>query len=254
MEAIKELLKTIPEPWEIAEMSDDELRNLISWNIEISTKVANVSFTVNLSVGSNFADVRKFARAVSELVDIDNENGKITLKINVFENIEKVLYDLLMSDEISPALKAELFELTGYSVGEICDYICDSERFTYDKYLAVIKAIDYEAILENFGIEDISNEKLIGILSANRSIFEKLVNKVLPLFDYAPEVLKNKSVFDLYDENGTFSYSNAIEVSIGDIIAKAESGSAFRLAAQLSAHGGTHRGAEGRTGSRRCAA
>ncbi len=231
--AIKELLRgSIPTLNELANMSNEELANLLHWEIEIVTAFSgdqplSAKFDFNVSVGSNFSEVREFAAAMSELITVSRANGKVSLEINLFDNISDVLYDFINSDKISPELRSELFGLMQLSIEELYSYVSDRNKFTYEKYKSIISAIDFEAIFKNFGIENEPNgiytdynALMIKILCQDETKFEETREKLLDRIDSVPVSIKEKTVFDLYDGDGKFSYANKVRVSASAIITK----------------------------------
>lgn len=226
------LLETLPSFSTLSKMTNEELENLVHWEVEIVTAFSgeaplSAKFDFNVSVGSNFSEVREFAAAMNELVNVSREDGKITLDVNLFDNFADVLSDFINSDKISPSLRAELFELMGLSLEDIYSYVSDRTRFTFAKYKTIVSAIDFEEIFKNFGIENEQNgiyadynALMVKILCQNEKKFEKVRQKLLDTIDSVPESLKSKAIFDVYEGNGKFSYANKAKISASALISR----------------------------------
>lgn len=226
------LLETLPSFSTLSKMTNEELENLVHWEVEIVTAFSgeaplSAKFDFNVSVGSNFSEVREFAAAMNELVNVSREDGKITLDVNLFDNFADVLSDFINSDKISPSLRAELFELMGLPLEDIYSYVSDRTRFTFAKYKTIVSAIDFEEIFKNFGIENEQNgiyadynALMVKILCQNEKKFEKVRQKLLDTIGSVPESLKSKAIFDVYEGNGKFSYANKAKISASALISR----------------------------------
>ena len=226
------LLESLPSFAKMAEMTNEELEKLIHWEIEIITafsadKPLSAKFDFNVSVGSNYSEVREFAAAMNELVNVKREDGKVTLDLNLFDNFEDVLKDFISSDKISPALRAEFFGLMGLPLEDIYSYVSDSSKFTFAKYKALVSAVDFEEIFKNFGIENGENGiyvdyngLMLKILCPDEVKFEETRQKLLDTISSVPESLKSKTVYDVYEGYGKFSYANKVKLPISAIISK----------------------------------
>ncbi|MBQ7333497.1 MAG: hypothetical protein IJW38_04025, partial [Clostridia bacterium] len=218
--AIKSLIKELPMPADIVNMEDDDMK--LEFAVNIVTDFSTANFNINFSVGSGYSDVRRIAAALCELVQVSRDDGKITLNLDLFDNIHDVLCDFATSDKMSPELRAELFGLMDLSFEELYDYVSDTNGLTFEKYKSIVSAIDFEKVLENFGIDDVRNEQIVELLCKDEEKFEKVRGKLLETFTSVPESLKSKTIFSLYDGNGKFSYSNSFTLSIRAVIAKFE--------------------------------
>lgn len=226
------LLESLPSFAKMAEMTNEELEKLIHWEIEIITafsadKPLSAKFDFNVSVGSNYSEVREFAAAMNELVNVKREDGKVTLDLNLFDNFEDVLKDFISSDKISPALRAEFFGLMGLPLEDIYSYVSDSSKFTFAKYKALVSAVDFEEIFKNFGIENGENGiyvdyngLMLKVLCPDEVKFEETRQKLLDTLSSVPESLKSKTVYDVYEGYGKFSYANKVKLPISAIISK----------------------------------
>ncbi len=218
--AVKSLMQEIPMPEDIVNMKDDDMK--LEFAVNIVTDFSTANFNINLSVGSGYSDVRRIAAALCELIQVSRDDGKITLNIDFFDNIYDVLCDFATSDKMSPELRSELFGLMNLSFEELYDYVSDINGLTFKKYKSIVSAIDFEKVLENFGIDDVKNEQFVELLCKDEEKFEEIRGKLLDRFASVPESLKSKTIFSLYDGNGKFSYSNSLTLSVRDVIAKLE--------------------------------
>ena len=225
-DAVKALIKELPLPAEVANMEADDMK--LSFTVEIVTDFSEVKFDINISVGNNYDKVREFAKALTELITVSRADGKLTLTLDLFENTADVLNSFINSDKLSPELKSELFGLIGLSVEELYDYVNDRNEFTYSKYKSIISAIDFEAIFKNFGIENEPNGYkfdynglMVKILCQDEEKFEDVRTKLLDAFDSVPENLKTKTIFNLYEGDGKFSYFNSgVKIPVSALINK----------------------------------
>ena len=218
IDAIKALLAELPSATKLSDMTKEEMK--LEYAVIIGTDFGSANFNVNISVGSNHANVRKFAKAVSELLTVERDDGKITVTLDLFDNIHGVLSDLASSQEISAELKLELFGLMDYTVEELYAYLSDDTKFTFEKFTAVVKAVDFESIFENFGITDVTNAKMVEFLCKDEVKFEETMAKLLSYFNSVPQDLRTKKLSDFYVGAGSFSYSDDISLSIGGVISK----------------------------------
>ena len=222
--AIKSLIKELPLPEDIAEMEAEDMK--ICFSVNIVTDFSEANFDINISVGNNYDKVRKFFAAVTEVLNTSREDGKITVNLDLFENFDEILNDFITSDKISPELRVEIFDLMDATSEEIYDYVSDKERFTFAKYKSIISAIDFEAIFKNFGIENDENVSfdynslMVGILCGDEENFENIREKIATRFESVPESLKGKTIFNIYDGDGRFSYEKHIKLSVSAIATK----------------------------------
>ena len=217
-DALLALIAELPAPSQLANMPDDEMK--FSWAVEAVTTLSDnpICFNINLSVGSGYAELRELARAIASMVEFyKTSNGKTVIKAEMPDCVTDIIYSVFSSNDIDPALRREFFSLYSMSVDEIYDYFIND--FTYRDYISVVKTVDFELLLEEFGIDDISNARVRGRIS-NENYFNKFKSLVKKVYKYVPSDKTDLTVMNFYKDNGTLGTSGKYTFDISSLIEK----------------------------------
>jgi len=218
-DALVALIGELPKPGELANMPNDEMS--FSWAVEILTSLSDepTSFSVNLSVGAGYKEIRTIAAVVANMLDVSRgDDGRIVVNLKMFDSVTEIIADVLASEDVNNDLKRELFALFEMNVDELYDYFIN--EFSYQDYISIINVVDFEALLLEFGIDEISNERIVERIS-NEGYFNKFKSLVNKLYSFIPdEINTDITLIDLYRGNGNIGLWGDYTFDLTPIIEK----------------------------------
>ncbi len=216
MDALKAVLEELPKPSALATMKNEEMA--WTWTVEIVTDIASASFDLNLSVGAGYDGVRALAKAFSDFVSIyAGPDGTLMVDVNLFDSMSNILKNIFEAPDskLSKALKIELFDLTGKTVDQIYNYFIND--FTFADYSAIIKVIDFEAVLADFTVTQLTNQGVVDIIN-NEYYFNRFKSLVEAAYSKLPDNVKSFTLKQFYSNNGVFKYAGSYSFNVADIL------------------------------------
>ncbi len=225
-DSIKPLLKTLPTPSEIANMSDSEMK--LSYDISIVTDFATTNFSVTASLGGGFDAVRKAAKfaakILDECIDFSYNNGTFTLDVKVPAKFSELALRAIKSDRVPEELKNKVFAAMSKNPDDVYALM---NSITFEELLSLLDYVDFEDLINSEYLKDI--EALEGLtaeqVKEKAREYEAYYNKLIEIVNkvytkYVPDKYKDKTLFDLYDGNGEFSYNGSHSVNIESVLEK----------------------------------
>ncbi len=234
MSAVKALLRTIPMPYEIAQMADDEMQ--LGYDISVGTTFGSCDFRIVAKVGGGYGEIRAICGIISEYIDVSLEgDNTLNVDITIPEIVSKAVLKLANSDKLPDDLKQKVFaafEKDG------TDFYAAYMNLGFDDIQRIISLIDFEDIIdsqtfakyydkyikrylgEKADLSELTNEqieyyvnKLEGYFNLAKKYADKVVNIAYnKLSNDYPQYLDNDffSVFEHDDPNDHFSYSDGL--------------------------------------------
>ncbi len=221
IDGFKGLLRSIPLPNEIVNMSDDEME--LGYNIEIGTRYGKCDFTLVGKVGGGYDEIRTICRIISDHFDIRlTGNNSVDIDITVPAKFSEVILRAANSGKLSDALKDKIFSAFNADGEELYALYND---ITFEDLITLLECIDFNGLFDKEFIKQyvdltgLSNEEILNFVKKYERYFniaKRYADKVVRIGynkisnDY-PQYLDNTilSVFDhKNDPNDQFSYSN----------------------------------------------
>ncbi len=214
-DAVKALLEELPTPRELTEMKNSDMH--WDWDVIIDVGFGEIEFNLSFAVTGNHGKLKDLVSKILDLVSVRKGTGeKLTLEINLFESMTKIFYDICNAPdtEISKDLKLKLFALTDGTVADVYDFFINDLEFS--DFMAIIGAVDFRAILQEFGINSFTNERIVAIVG-KEAYFNKLKSLLTKAYGKLPQTLKDLTLKELY--NGEiFAYERDINISLSAIL------------------------------------
>ncbi len=221
VDGFKGLLRSIPLPSEIVNMSDDEME--LGYNIEIGTRYGKCDFTLVGKIGGGYDEIRTICRIISEHFDIRlTGNNSVDIDITVPAKFSEVILRAANSGKLSEPLKDKIFSAFNADGEELYALYND---ITFEDLITLLECIDFNGLFDKEFIKQyvdltgLSNEEIVNFVKRYERYFNLAKNyadRVVRIAynkisnDY-PQYLDNTilSIFDhKNDPNDQFSYSN----------------------------------------------
>ncbi len=225
IQACKALLRSIPMPYDIAQMADEDMK--LTYDVVVGTDVEGIKgsceMTLTAKVGGGYDEIRTICRIISDYVDVRlTGNNSVDIDVTVPARFSKILLRAAESGQFSDALKHKIFSAFMADGSEIYSLYQD---LTFEDLMNLISAINFEGLLDKEFIKQyvdlshLTNEQIEAKVRQYEKYFnlaKKYVDKVARVAynkvsnDY-PQYLDNTflSVFDhKNDPNDVFTYSN----------------------------------------------
>ncbi len=212
LEAIAELISTLPRPEQIKDMSDEKMA--ITWDVELVTTYGDSFFTVTVKAGGGYDKIRTLARVLANNVSLNFsvEDSKISLdlELNCPEKFAKLLLKACDTDKLPDGLKNKIFSFVTMT-GE--DMYAFYEELTFGDLISMLESVDFEGLLDAeflkdyVDLSDLSNEEIINKVKEYEGYFNTAMKYLGRLFDKVPERFMDNCLLDLYKGNGSFAAS-----------------------------------------------
>ena len=224
IDAIKELLRTIPTPGEIANMDDDEMQLSYSFSVK-TTLNTSTDFTLTARLGGGYDKVRKLAALISENVDVSlGKNNTVVLKVRVPAKFSELVLRAANSKKVPETLKKKIFAAFDESPDDVYALLKD---VTLEELLTLFDYVDFDKILtsdylKNFErLEGLTEEEIKNKIMEYEEQYNKLVKLAKRVYNNrVPASIKDKTVINLYDGNGKFSFAGSKTVNIETVLNK----------------------------------
>ena len=219
--AIKDLILELPMPSEIKDMANDEMQ--LSYDFTVVTDYGSYDFTLTAVAGGGYDAIRKVAAIVSDCVDVGVVNGVYTVSVTVPEVFHKAVLKACRTDAISDEIKAKVFKACSTDVDGFIAYYND---FTFNELIELLEAVDFEGVLDKDAIKKyvdlshLTNEQIVAKVKEYESYFNLAKSYINRIVNNIPASLGDKTLMDLYDANGVFSYEGTHTVDIESVLTK----------------------------------
>ncbi len=202
---LRQLLSIIPRPAEIADMSAEDLKDLISANIKLETKFGDIKFKLTFGFIGDSHAIQSAAKFIADHIDVKVDGNKYAVAINVPDAFGKVLSKFYKSNRFSDTTKNNVFAFFGKTLSEIEDKFVG---FTYEEVLDFFKGIDYQK-----WFNDLLNGDFITTYFGNyfervfgEPLTDEVINKIIDSFsekmaDFASRELTYKDAYDFLAKN-----------------------------------------------------
>jgi len=179
MSGLEALIKSLPRPSEIANLSDEEMQ--FSWNLDVVTIFGEVEFDLTVGFMGDCSLIRSAAREIAEIFDVNIQDGVYNIGVKIPEKLTNALLKICNSDQVPDRFKHSVFDNAFLTVEEIYTKITNK---SLDEYIEYLKQFDYQHILENLYNADNLN-KLFGTDKFSDERLDKFVDEVCNLVSKA---------------------------------------------------------------------
>ena len=200
-DGLKDILLGLPKPAEIANFTDDQMR--LSYDVTLETSLGTFSFELTVGFNGDCSKIRKAAQLVADYVDVERVNGEYNVTITAPEKFAKFVKKAIDSDLVSETLLKRVLDDTTLTFAELYELV---EATSLDEYLALLKEVDYEAVLNTvLNAEDLNNA--LGTSFTNAQI-DKVVDALI-------KVAKKAGTVDL--ESVVETITDRTNVNLGSL-------------------------------------
>ncbi|MBO7303675.1 MAG: uL15 family ribosomal protein [Clostridia bacterium] len=230
--AIKSLLTSLPFPNEIAEMTNDEM--FLSYDVCIKTAFGGeASFKLTARVGGGYEKIRILARLINEHFDFyRTDDGTFTVRVRVPAKFAELAVRAIQSEKVPETLKKKVFAAFSKSPNDAYALL---NSVTLDDLLEIFNYIDVEKIIDKIltidfiqrierlenKLENLTEEQIKNKIKEYEGYYKKLVDFVSRIYrNRFPDRFKDKTLLDLYDGEGSFSYRGTHSVDVEEILTK----------------------------------
>ncbi len=212
--AIKDLIKTLPTPTEIADMSADKM--FLSYDFKLVTSLGTSEFNATIKVDPSAYDyVHRAATLIRDHVEFSiGEDGSYNLDVDMPALFTKAVLKACQTDKIPEELKDKVFALLSDNVDEAYTFFTNLQ---YSEIITLLEAIDFESILTKeeiakyVDLSALTNEQIVEKVKEYEAHFNTLKDYIASLYAKVPASVKDKDLFGLYDGNGNFSLALDVE-------------------------------------------
>ena len=220
-EAIKELISELPTPTEIKNFSDDEM--VLNYDIEAEFVFGIVAIDFSIGLEGDCSEIRTVMGILADYLDVSFTGGKLDVKINVPAKLANAILKAIDSDKVSQETKHKVFAALSKNGGDVEALVND---LSFDEIIDILEQIDFEGVLDAdfinkyVDVSDLTNEQIVNKVKQYEGYFNKAKNLAVKIFGKLPESLMSKTLFDLYDGNGTFSASGNKTFDVEQVLNK----------------------------------
>ena len=217
--AIKDLVLDLPKPYDIANMSNDEMQ--LSYDIAVNTAFGDVAFTLTGKLGGGYDAVRAIAGIVADHIDVSYVGGVLDVDLHIPDEFAAIVLKAAKSDRLSPALKEKVFNAFNATGNDVVALL---KGLSIEDLKALIAAIDYDDLLDlnlvkkyvgkHIDLSKLTQDEIIVLVDKYEKYFNLAMSYVNKVVDKAVEVIPEKymdnpfiSIFDYQDSNDSFSYA-----------------------------------------------
>ena len=225
-DAIKDVLRDLPKPSEIAKMENSEMN--YKWFIEAAAKILDkeyeVSFSVEIILDSAHNTVRKLAELFTRYVSVSYSGANVSIKLNVPEKFTELLLSAASSDKVPANIKNKIFDTVSKTPGDVYALI---NSVTFDELMELLDSIDLQGVIDGGYLSDIDSlkdltaEELKAKIAEYEAYYTKLLDYIKNIYTTKlPEDVKSKTLFDIYDGEGKFSYEGSKTIDAEAVLTK----------------------------------
>ena len=173
------ILAIIPRPNEIANMTAEQLKNLLNADIALQTTFGDIEFSLTFGFFGDTKVIQKAASAIAQVIDVTLSGNDLDVTINVPEVVSDAFLKLTETSKISDELKNKIFTLFGMTGGEMID---KATSYSFEELLEYAKSIDYQrwfnAFLNGDAIYTYFNNYLGSALNVNldKGDIDRIIN------------------------------------------------------------------------------
>jgi len=117
MSGLEALIKSLPRPSEIANLSDEEMQ--FSWNLDVVTIFGEVEFDLTVGFMGDCSLIRSAAREIAEIFDVNIQDGVYNIGVKIPEKLTNALLKICNSDQVPDRFKHSVFDNAFLTVEEI---------------------------------------------------------------------------------------------------------------------------------------
>ncbi|MBR2967543.1 MAG: hypothetical protein IKC35_02040, partial [Clostridia bacterium] len=177
--ALKVILGILPRPNEIANMTAEQIKNLISAEIGVQTTFGDIDFSLTFGFFGDTQVIQKAASAIAQVIDVTLSGNDLGVTINVPGVVSDAFLKLTETGKISDELKNKIFTLFGMTGGEIVD---KATSYSFEELLEFAKSVDYQkwfnAFLNGDAIYTYFNNYFGSVLNVNldKADIDRIIN------------------------------------------------------------------------------
>ena len=223
LDAIEKLVRDIPNFAEIAEMEDDEMK--LSYTFSVVNDFCTSDFTLTAKLGGGYDKVRKIAAIIDRNLDYSiGANGDIVVSVNVPDELAKAALKACNSSRVPDELKTKVFAAMSYSPD---DAVAILNSVSLDDLLALLDYIDFDEVLDSKflskfeQLDGLTADQIKAKVKQYEAYYNKAISVINRIYKAVPASVKDKTLSDLYDGNGTFSVSGSGRVDLLELAYKA---------------------------------
>ncbi len=209
LEGLKEILRNLPKMNEIADFEDDEM--LLEYAVESDFIFGEVDFDLSIGFEGDCSEIRAVAGIIADYVSFEElSDGTVSVSVDVPRKFSDAIVKALDKDTVSDELKHKIFSLMSKDANDIYAYIKD---LSFDEVIELLEAVDFESILDKEAIKQhidlshLSNQEIVDKIAQYEGYYNKALSLVTKVMNKLPESIKSKTLFDVYDGNGSFAVS-----------------------------------------------
>ncbi len=211
LEAIKNLIKDLPKPSEIAEMDAEDM--FLSYDVAVFTAFGSTEFNLTLKLGGGYETVKKVAAIISENISFSiGAKGEIVLNITVPAKLAELALRACKSGRVPETLKHKVFAAFSASPDDAMALV---NNVTIEELLELLdyidKHVDFDGLLDSSyvssfeRIDDLTYDGLKEKIKAYEDYYKRAISLLNRAYAFIPEELTEKTLVDLYDGDGVFS-------------------------------------------------
>ena len=151
---LKKVISLIPRPNEIANMGQDEIRNLIKADVLVVTTFGDVKLNVTFGFFGDTQLIQKAAAFLADHIDFSYANGKLDLNINVPQVVSEMMLKITESASIPDSTKKGIFAIFGRTGSENLEQL---KGFTFEQFIDLLESVDYRNMFNNLLNADFIN-------------------------------------------------------------------------------------------------
>ncbi len=146
-DGLRYLLKLMPRPSAIANMTDAQLADLISANVTVDTTYGEVSCDLTFGFYGSTSAVKKAAQYIADHVAGSLTGNDVNLSVVTPQTFAKVFSKFVQSTRFSDENKNLIFSVFGKTVDEIYDKVTS---YTFDQLIDLLRGHDFQYWFSNF--------------------------------------------------------------------------------------------------------
>ena len=225
IEAIKELLKTVPTPKEILESEEETF--VLSYDLVVSTfDFDPISFNVTVEAAGESLDyMQRALRVIADHIDFGvAADGTIVLDVKMPKIFTDAVLRACQTSRIPESIKDKVFTALSKTPDDAYALFMD---LTYDEVMTLIEKVDFNEVLNkdsvskyvdfvnkyipDVDLKTLETEDLVAKLEEYAGHFNTLKYYVAKAYSYVPAKVGDLSVVSFYQGNGVFGGDVKVE-------------------------------------------
>ena len=206
LDAIKDLIRSLPSFEEIEGFDDDEM--VLEYDVNAEFIFGEVSFDLSIGFEGDCSAIRAVAGVIADYISYERlPDGTASISVEVPRKFSEAVVKALSKDTVSDELKHKIFALMSKNADEVHAYIND---LSFDEIIELLEAVDFESILNSeiikrhIDLSNLTNEQIVEKVRQYEGYYNKAVRLVAKVMNKLPDSVKSKTLLDIYDGNGRF--------------------------------------------------